>query len=517
MKNHLLYAALLFNLFIYAQPPIQWQRSIGGLAHDFCRNVLQTSDGGFITVGSSSSNDGDISGNHGSFDISVVKLTNAGIIEWQKSYGGTNSDNAGSIQKTADGGYIIAGTTFSNDGDVAGHHGGFGSDYWIIKITSNGTIEWQKCLGGTNSDSASIALQTHDGGYIVGGNASSIDGNVTGIHNDIGSTGPSDYWIVKLNASGNIVWQKCYGSNSSDYLNSIALTSDGGYILNGEIQQLSGNVTAHYGDFDYWVVKINSTGVIEWQKTLGGSHWDTGVEVIQNSEGNYIVCGFSTSNDRDITAVHGGGDAWVVKLDTIGNIIWQKALGGTGADYLYSIRQTLDGGYVLSGDTTSDDGDASGHHGINTLDCWVIKLSRIGDVEWHKSLGGSGDDTAVSLIEVSNGSYIISGYSTSNDGDITTSYGSTDAWIASLSNNLGVADNRINNLFSFYPNPTKNDINLTIDASIIGTQYTIYDQLSKVVKTGRLDAENLIIQIGSFSNGLYLLNINESQVKIIKN
>lgn len=517
MKKQLLYALLLLNLFIYAQPRIQWQRSIGGLAFDYCKETLQTPDGGYITVGNSSSNDGDISGNHGGFDITVVKLTNAGIIEWQKSYGGTNSDSARSIKKTADGGYIIAGGTTSNDGDVIGHHGGFGSDSWIIKITSNGTIEWQKCLGGTNSDSASIALQTPDGGYIIGGNASSIDGNVTGIHNDIGSTGSSDYWIVKLNASGNIVWQKCYGSNSSDNLNSIALTSDGGYILCGEIQQLSGNVTAHYGDFDYWVVKINSTGVIEWQKTLGGSRWDTGVGVIQNSEGNYIVCGFSDSSDGDVTAAHGGGDAWVVKLDTTGNIIWQKALGGTGADYLYSIRQTLDGGYVLSGDTTSNDGNVSGNHGINTLDCWVIKLSSIGDVEWHKSLGGSADDTAASLIEVSNGNYIISGLSTSNDGDIITNHGSTDGWIASLSNNLAVADNRINNLFTFYPNPTKNIINMTIDPRIIGTQYTIYDQLSRVVKTGRLDAENSIIQIGGFSNGLYILNINESQMKIIKN
>lgn len=516
MKKYLLHLALLTNIFVYAQPSIQWQKSIGGLGYDSCRNILQTSDGGYITIGTSNSNDGDISGNHGSYDIVVVKLTNTGSIEWQKSYGGSNSDSAGTIKNTADGGYIIAGTTSSNDGDVSGNHGF--SDYWVVKITNVGVIEWQKCLGGTNGESANDIEQTSDGGYIVAGSSSSVNGDVTGNHNPVGSSGNSDYWIVKLTNTGNITWQKCLGSDSTDYCFSIKQTIDGGYIVNGDIQANSGDVTGHHGDFDYWVVKLNATGQIEWQKALGGTSWDTGVGVIQNTDGDYLVAGYSSSNNGDISDVHGGGDAWVVKLGAAGNIIWQKALGGTKSDFLYSIRQTIDGGYILCGDSTSDDGQATGHHGsADTFDYWAIKLSGNGVVEWHKSLGGSDDDTAVSLIEVSNGNYLISGYSSSNDGDITSSHGLRDGWIAYLSSNLAVSENRMDTLFDVYPNPTTNVINVNIDARIIGTSYTLYDQSSRVMKTGVLHDLHSMIQIEDLSMGLYILDINNSGIKIIKN
>lgn len=517
MKKYLLYPLLLLNFYIHAQPSLQWQKSIGGHANDYLTTMIRASDGGYIVVGTSSSNDSDITGNHGSSDVVVIKLNDDGGIEWQKSYGGSNSDSAESIRKTTDGGYIIAGGTSSNDGDVSGNHGN--GDYWIIKISANGILEWQKCLGGTNGDGASIALQTPDGGYIVGGSASSIDGDITGMHNDVGASGSQDYWVVKLDSTGNIVWQKCYGSNRSDALRSIALTADGGYILNGEIQQSSGNVTVHYGSFDYWVVKINSAGRIEWQKTLGGTSWDTGTGVIQNRDGDYIVCGYSSSNDMDISGNHGGGDAWVVKLGATGNIIWQKPLGGsTGSDYLYSIQQTIDGGYLLAGDTTSNDGDADEHHGTSdNFDYWVIKLSSSGDVEWHKSLGGTGQDTAVSLIESSNGNYIVCGYSSSNDGDVTGNHGSKDGWIASLSDNLTTTKNKKDKLLSFYPNPTKDAIHLNIDSSIIGSSYIIYDQLSRVVQTGTLKTLSPVIQMGNLSNGVYILNLYDSKIKIFKN
>ncbi len=174
MKNYLILSFLLCSIPFFAQPAIEWQKSIGGSNYDLAINTIQTNDGGYITVAYSSSNDNDISGNHGGFDIVAIKLTNAGVIEWQKSYGGSGSDTASSIQQTTDGGYIIVGTTTSNNGDVSGNHGG--DDYWVVKITNLGIIEWQKCFGGSNGDSATTIQQTSDGGYIVGGSASSVDG-----------------------------------------------------------------------------------------------------------------------------------------------------------------------------------------------------------------------------------------------------------------------------------------------------------------------------------------------------
>src|SRR5690606_10954457 len=174
---------------------------------------------------------------------------------------------AESIQKTTDGGYIIAGSSASTDADVAGNHG-FG-DLWVIKIASDGILQWQKCLGCSNGDWATAIRQTPDGGYVVGGTVSSIDGDVTGNLNDVGSHGSSDFWVVKLTDLGNIVWQKCLGSYSSDYLRDVIVTNDGGYIAVGDVQANDGHVTGHHGNFDYWAVKLNSTGEIEWQKALG--------------------------------------------------------------------------------------------------------------------------------------------------------------------------------------------------------------------------------------------------------
>lgn len=508
MKKLLLCSLLLINFCTYSQSTIQWQKTIGGSGYDFGRNILPTSDGGYILATYSYSNDGDILNNHGGSDIIVMKLSSTGTIEWQKSYGGTGSDSANAIRKTSDGGYIIAGSSYSTDGDVTGNHGN--NDCWIVKITSTGILEWQKSLGGSSTDEARVALQTSDGGYIMAGNTFSTDGNVTGNHSS-----NSDYWVVKLNSTGNIIWKKCYGSNSTDYLSSIVQTSDGGYILNGDIQANNGDVTGHHGDFDYWVIKISSTGVLEWQKALGGTGWDSGTSIIQDTDGNYVASGYSSSINGDITGTHGGGDAWVVKLDTTGNIIWQKALGGTNGDFLFYIQQSADGNYLLAGDTDSNNGDATGNHG--SLDFWALKLSSSGDVLWHKCMGGSSEETAVSLIEGSDGSYMVSGYSSSADGDLTINHGQRDIWIVNLSNDLGIEENANNSLFSFYPNPTKDELHLNINPSIINHSYKIYDQLSKVIQTGILKTDSPTIQIGDLTTGIYFLDIMGTRKKIIKN
>jgi hypothetical protein len=360
---------------------IKWQKSLGSIHMEGANSMAHTSDGGYIVAGYASSNGGIVSGNHGNVDYWVVKIDDTGAIQWQKSYGGTNYDVAFSIIQTKDSGYVVAGSSFSNDGDVTGHHGSnIYPDYWIVKLDDTGIIEWQKSLGGTNNDDATSILQTSDGGYIVAGYSSSNDGDVVGHHVN-SMTITNDYWVVKLDGEGVIQWQKSLGGKYEDEATIILPTKDGGYIVGGGAASNDGDVTGHHGStyiFDCWVVKINDTGAIQWQKSFGGSNADEVESIKETNEGGYIVAGYSRSNDGDATINHGNNgseDFWVVKLDDTGSLQWQKSLGGSVSEIASSVLETADSGYIVAGGATSFFGDISGHHGISgNSDCWVVKL-----------------------------------------------------------------------------------------------------------------------------------------------
>jgi len=411
-------------------PRIVWEKALGGSNWDEAYSIQQTNDGGYIIAGGTWSNDGDVSGNHGSKDAWIVKLDGNGNIQWQKTLGGSGYDVAVSIQQTSDGGYIVAGFTSSNDGNVSGNHGG--EDAWIVKLDGNGNIQWQKALGGSDGDRAHSIQQTSDGGYIVAGYTESNDGDVSGWHEgyDDGGNPLPDYWVVKLDGNGNIQWQKALGGSEGDEALSIQQTSDGGYIVAGETYSNNGNVSGNHGGEDAWIVKLDRDGNIQWQKSLGGSNDDWAKSIQQTSDGGYIVAGRTKSNDGDVSENHGGKDAWIVKLDSSGNIEWQKALGGSSYDVALSIQQTSDGGYIVAGYTESNDGDVSENHGW--YDCWIVKLDKDGNIEWQKSLGGSKEDIALSIQQTSDGGYIVAGYTESNDGDVSENHGSKDAWIVKL-------------------------------------------------------------------------------------
>ena len=429
-RNFIIYVIALFFLFILFITPvnadtiplIEWQKCLGGSSTDRANSIQQTSDGGYIVAGSIESNNGDVTGNHGGWDYWVVKLDSNGNIIWQKSLGGSGIDEAQSIQQTTDGGYIVAGISDSNDGDVTDNHGYF--NYWVVKLDASGNIIWQKSLGGSGIDEAQSIQQTTDGGYIVAGMSSSKNGDVTGNH------GGWDYWVVKLDASGNIIWQKSLGGTGEDYTFSIQQTSDTGYIVAGYSDFNDGDVTGNHGNGDYWVVKLDANGNIIWQKSLGGSSWDVANCIQPTGDGGYVVAGVSSSNDGDVTGNHGGWDYWVAKLDANGNIIWQKSLGGSGNDEAKSIQQTTDEGYIVAGVSYSNDGDVTGNHGNG--DNWVVKLDANGNIIWQKSLGGSGNDVAQSIQQTTDGWYIVAGMSSSNDGDVTGNHGGWDYWVVKL-------------------------------------------------------------------------------------
>ena len=507
-KLIILFLIPIINAHVHAQTPIiEWQKSLGGSNDEVAMTIKQTSDGGYIVAGNSSSNNYDVSGNHGSADYWVVKINDTGAIQWQKSLGGISSDQAYSIQQTSDGGYIVAGSTFSNDGNVTGFHGSV--DYWIVKLNSSGVILWEKCLGGTGGEDAYSIQQTSDGGYIIAGQSNSNDGNVSGNHGGI------DYWVVKLNDTGSIQWEKSLGGSGDDIAHVIRQTSDGGYIVAGVSNSTNGEVTGNHGLGDCWVVKLNDTGAVQWQKSFGGSNEDEGWSVQQTSDGGYIVGSRSKSNNGDVSGNHGGYDYWVVKINDTGAIQWQKSFGGSGDDYLMSIKQISNGGYIVAGWTFSNNGDVSGNHGSVLPDYWIINLSSSGSIQWQNCLGGSGDDEASEIQQTSDGGYIVAGVSNSTDGEVSGNHGGYDYWVVKLSPTLGI-HNLNQNKIKVGPNPTNGNIYIT------GTDKAnikIYNCIGQLVK----DANNVnYISISEFPSGLYLIKLfNEygqpiSQERIIK-
>ncbi len=442
-------AAFLFGTtYLYAQAPaIEWQKTYGGTGLDDATCIQQTSDGGYIVSGRSESKDGDVTGNHGSFDYWIVKLTNTGAITWEKSFGGSDDDVARCVRQTNDGGYIVVGQSKSTDGDVTGNHGNY--DFWIVKLTSSGTLEWEKALGGTGDDEARSIIQTSDGGYIVVGFSNSTDGDVTGNH------GGYDDWIVKLSSVGAIEWEKSFGGTLDEQAFEVKQTNEGGYIVSGYAFSGDGDVTGHHGGQDYWIIKLSNTGVIEWNKCYGGTGDDWSTGILQTSDGGYVVSGKTTSTDGDVKGNHGQWDFWVVRITSTGEIVWQIPMGGSQWDRAETIQPTSDGGFLIPGYSLSDDGDVTGHHGAaGSPDVWVVKVSSMGKLLWEKSLGGSDWDYGNYIQQTTDGGYILAGPSISTDGNVTGQHGGGDFWVVKLAATSDVdPDSTPAVSLDNYPNP----------------------------------------------------------------
>jgi len=495
---------IFFTNIVFGQAPtIQWQKSFGGSDNEVDNSIYQTSDGGYIIAGTSRSINGDITGSHGDNDAWVVKIDNNGTKQWQKSLGGTKSDRISSIKQTVDGGYIMAGSSNSNDGDVSGNRGDY--DFWIVKLDNNGSIQWQKSLGGKSNDSAIDIQQTSDNGFIVVGdtysdNSGMFPGDVSGNH------GGQDLWVVKLDNNGTIKWQKCLGGSEIEFASYIQQTSDGGYILGGYTASINGDVTSNYGG-DGWIVKLNSDGTIQWQRTLGSTYNDVVKSIKQTSDGGYIVASTVAKGDGDVLVHYGNNDIWIVKLDSNGAIQWQKTFGGIQFDQVSSIELTSDNGYILAASSNSIDKDVTGNHGSS--DYWVVKLNSNGALQWQKSLGGSTLDTAYSIKQTLDGGYIVAGISNSNNGDVTGNHGLQDYWIVKLNpENLSINEIASKNTV-LVENPVKDLLKIHSKEKITSLQ--LYSIDGKLIKTS--NSQN--VSVKELSKGVYILKIELENGKVI--
>jgi hypothetical protein len=481
-----------------AQPTIEWQKSLGGSNTDQAEAICSLPDGGFLVAGNTRSTDGDVFGNHGGTDIWLVNLSSIGNVQWKKAYGGSGNDDVYSIQQTRDLGYIMSGTTLSNNWDVSGNHGNY--DAWVVKLDSIGAIQWQKCFGGTGWEEAKSIKQTKDGGYVFTGFATSADGDVTQ------NQGSFDLWVVKLDSAGNIEWQKPYGGSGEDMGNSISQTLDDGYILSGQSESINGNVTGNHGSLDYWVLKLNYEGKIEWQKSYGGPSIDRAVDIHQTIDDGYIVLGQSYSMSGDVSGNHGLNDFWVVKLTPAGGLVWQHSIGGSNEDYATSIYQTNDGAYVITGQTQSNNGDVFGNDG--GADLWVVKIGELGELKWERTYGGSMAEWGSSIQQTNDGGFIIAGQAKSNNGDVLEAFGKDDYWVIKLSPESSPLTSPISTPLTIYPNPTQNTITLKLPTQEPDIFISITDLLGRELRNQTVATSQdgtAKMDLGTLPKGLYMV------------
>ncbi len=270
----------------------------------------------------------------------ITKFSLSGNVAWYKEFGGSGNDRATGIVPAHDSGYIVAGTTYSNNGDVSGNHGG--TDIWVVKIGESGNLLWQKCYG-TGADEEAFAVQaTPDGGYLIAGGDT--------------STGSRSALVIKIDGAGNQQWYKTFGGTGYDRFHSLKTLADGGAIAVGRTSSNDGNVSGNHGNSDVWAVRLDALGNVVWSKCFGGTNRDYGMSVDITEDGGFLVTGFTESNNGDVSGLNGSADTWLIKVDANGNLVWQKTIGTPATEYGTSASAVSDNSYILTSNTYSSVG-----------------------------------------------------------------------------------------------------------------------------------------------------------------
>ena len=408
---------------------IDFAITLGGSLNDSAQSVINTIDGGFAILGFTQSLDGDITDKQNEdFDYWVLKFDAQSQMQWTKTYGGTADDRGREIIQTQDGGYAIIGSSLSNDGDVSNNEGM--SDYWIAKLDTNGNISWQKSFGFQGNDDGMSVIQTNDQGYLISGildvSASGGQGNSSrnGDRNSSNRHAGGEYWAIRLNTSGDFLWSKFFGGSFTDTPEGIVQTDDNGFIIIGGSDSFDIDITNNIGSYDFWVIKISDTGELLWEKSFGGDQIDQARAIVESGDGNFIIAGDTRSNTNDVSINNGAADLWLIKISPSGDLIWERSIGGSSFDVARAIKRTQDNGFILAGSSRSSDIDVSENKGQN--DAWALKVDANGNLQWETSVGGSNIDFAYGIAELNDNTIVVVGDTASNDQDITENKGFTD-------------------------------------------------------------------------------------------
>jgi hypothetical protein len=361
-------------------------KTYGGSNNDFAYSVVQAADSSFVLAGASRSTDGDITGGRIGYDAWVAKVDKLGGKVWNRTFGENNDDYANSIINTPDGGFLIAGYSFTGNGNAA----------WAVKLDGNGNQQWRKDFTESADAKIQALLATPDGGYFVAG------------HSFINTT-KYDGWVLRLDASGNKMWSKNYGGSQDDFLTAITKAGDAGYVLSGYTQSANGDLAKNSGSVDGWVIKIDDGGTRSWSKTFGGSRDDYARTIIRTADNGYMIAGNTNSNDGDISGNKGSNDDWVLKIDASGTKQWSKTFGGDNDDYANGLVATTDGSYIVGGYTNSTNGDVTRPAG--DFGGWILKIDGNGNkTSVSSTYGYNFDDYSSTLINTLDGGYLFAGF-----------------------------------------------------------------------------------------------------------
>ncbi|AWX44631.1 DNA helicase [Flagellimonas maritima] len=394
---------------------VDWIRNFGGSGDETAQAVIQTSDGGFAVLGYTNSMDGELTGKDTPVnDYWLVKLDANGDMQWNKTYGGSKDDRGQSIIQTTDGGYAIVGYAMSDDGDGSNNEGFH--DNWIVRLDALGNILWEKSFGFSGHDHSYDVVETSDGGFFFAGfldvTQSEGAGNF-GKGTYLTRHGVGEFWGTKLDESGNLEWRRYFGGTNNDRAHGAVQADDGGFVMAGFSESDDFDISNTKGSYDFWVVKVDETGTMLWEKSFGGSGIEISYDITKTRDGGYAIIGNTFSSDLDVSKNNGESDVWLIKIDNDGNLVWEKTFGGSGFDAARGIKTTLDGGFIIAGNSKSTDGIIEENRGEN--DFWVIKTDAYGNLEYQQTFGGSDLDFGFDALETSNGNILLVGETTSKD------------------------------------------------------------------------------------------------------
>lgn len=473
---------------------------------------------------------------------------------WAKTYGGSKIDLPNAITVTKDNKYLVVGRTSSSDGDLGASLGL--SDVWLLKLDENGNILWKKNYGGSGGESMYAIAQTLDNGFIMVGSTTSKDGDVTE------NKGGSDCWIIKIDSIGTVQWQKTIGGSDNESLWSVFQTQNGDYIMGGYSKSNDKDFPQNAGLEDMWVLKLNNQGTLVWKKRIGGSKEDYLVQITNIDDKTFAIAGTTFSTDGDMAGALGdfsgkidslGNIIWkkslgfpnqplglqyfygltmgqknivsvgmklidrgtpppnltyswdflITKSDTAGNRLWSKYIGGTYTEVAKSVQSLSNGDLLISGYTLSNDLDVTGNYGY--IDFWVIRMDSLGNLKSANCYGGSEEDQAYASIIDKQGNLIVVGFSTSSNGTFPQNRGSYDFAVIKLKYNLTKTTESENDVgIEVYPNPVEDELKIKTPLSI-SPLFRLYDIAGKLMYQSEIGEHVKTIDMHNLPQGFYIL------------
>ena len=426
------------NTFFEAPPveinySLDWVQTFGGSGEETAQSVIPTNDGGFAVLGYTNSIDGDLAGKSLPVnDYWLLKFSASGDLQWNKTYGGSKDDRGQSVIQTTDGGYAVVGYAMSDDGDGSLNQGFH--DNWIVRLDTNGDILWEKSFGFSGHDHAYDIVQTSDGGFFFSGfldvTSSGGEGNSRKKITSYAQHGVGEFWGIKLDAEGNLLWRRYFGGTNNDRSFGTVEANDGGLVMIGASESDDFDISNPKGSYDVWVVKISAKGELLWEKSFGGTGIDRAYDVVKTDDGAYVIVGETFSMDGDIFKNNGESDAWLLKVSDMGNLLWERTFGGSDFDAARGLATTSDGGFVIAGNSKSVEGELEENSGEN--DIWLVKTDANGNLQDQMVMGGEGLDFGFDILQDDLGNLVLVGESASSSMANITSKGMTDLVVFGL-------------------------------------------------------------------------------------